>query len=186
MMSRFVSFFTTEKNKDKIPNVKADLGGGDIINQYFFSDAGDDSTPLPDDLLSYIESTETGLSEVVGCADPNNESITVAGEKRIYSRNAEGKIVAEVYLKGDGEIESKNENGSSKIGADGAIELINNKGEFKIKADGTIVLNGVEISPEGEITKALDVKTTTGVSLVAHPHTGNLGNPTSPPIASGG
>lgn len=193
MISRVLSFFNFTRNNETFRNVKGDVGGGDIGNHYFFSDAGDDSRPLPDDYVAIVESNEEGVFDAVGCADPKNESVAAAGEKRIYSRNSEGEIVSEVYLKNSGEIESKNENGSSKLGADGSLEYANSAlsvtagadGSFEVKngagglslrPDGTVLINGVIISPLGTITTAR------GVNVDTHIHIDSTGNQTTPPL----
>ncbi len=89
---------------DEGPLTKVDLGGDDIQLAEHFADCGDDSAPLLDDFAALAESPETGGLQVTGYHD-GTERKAQAGEKRIYSRNAAGEVVAEIWLHADGSID---------------------------------------------------------------------------------
>jgi phage baseplate assembly protein gpV len=90
------------------------------------------------------------------------KSTAQPGEKRIYARDGEGNEVAEIWLKGSGE-----------------IVISNGSAEATLGADGTVTVNGAEITPAGDVVSA------TGISLSTHTHTSAAaGSPTSPPIAA--
>ncbi|KKK61825.1 hypothetical protein LCGC14_3010450, partial [marine sediment metagenome] len=83
----------------------------------------------------------------VGYLDTKNPGIAVSGEKRLYGRDENGAIVSSVHLK-----------------RDGSISMSTGAGSFEMRADGTVIINGLEISPNGEI------KTAAGIVLGTHTH----------------
>ncbi len=93
----------TEQDEDG-PLTKVDIGGDDLLLAEHFADSGDDSAPLPDDSAALAESPETGGLQVTGYHDATQRKAQ-PGEKRIYSRNAAGVVVAEVWLHADGAVD---------------------------------------------------------------------------------
>lgn len=73
----------------------------DTITVPHFADSGDDSPPLPGDMAVYDDDGEHCL----GYADVQNVGVALPGEKRIYSRDADGVVVGAVYLRRDGTLE---------------------------------------------------------------------------------
>lgn len=147
LIARVLSFRRVTRNDAKISDVKVNPSGGDNLTVEHFADAGDDSHPLPTDYVHTEPQAGTGRASALGYADILNTPKAAAGEKRIYSREVNGSIVAEVWLKNDGEIETINALGYSKLRPDGVVE-----------ANGaTIPLNG-------------DVITASGISLDNHTH----------------
>jgi hypothetical protein len=104
-------------------DVKCDPGGGDNVTAFHFADAGDDGRPLPGDFVALEDSSGSGAEQATGYADTKNAGKALPGEKRIYSRDAEGAIVAEVWLQGDGKIEMITPIGV-RLGAANASEAI--------------------------------------------------------------
>ena len=142
------------------PDVKADPGGGANVTAPHYSAPGDDSAPLPGDVVAMSRSNGTGAEHVTGYHDGKNDGIAKAGEKRIYARDPAGVVVAEVYLQGDGTILFKNASGAGTL-----------------NPDGSMTLNGAKVTLTG------DVITASGVSLDLHVHPTPMG-PSGPPTPS--
>ena len=135
---------------EDIPTVQLDPGGGDSIATSLFSAPGDDSKPLPGDLVA-TSSHPGGEGQVcVGFADTDSESKSLGGEVRRYARNANRVTVSEFYMTGDGTITLSNDNGSIELAADGTVAVngggaatvTNGAGTIEILATGQISLNG--------------------------------------------
>lgn len=139
-------------------DIQVDPGGGADVSAGHFDSSGDDSPPLPGDLAAISRSSGTGREHVTGYHDPNTERVALDGEKRIYGRDANGKVVGEVHIKRDGSAVVKN--------AGGAVVTLN--------PDGSISVNGGKVTPTG------DFITAAGVSLDLHVHPTALG-PSGPP-----
>lgn len=143
--------------RDRFLSVKSDTGGGVNLTGPILGPPGDDSTPLPGDRAILVPVQGSGAIVCVGTADTKNQGETAPGEKRIYSRNSAGEIVAAVHMKADGSI--------------------------GISAAGEIDLNGIKISATGSITfppTASVTAGTNGVNLATHIHATPSG-PSGPP-----
>src|SRR5690606_15620971 len=88
-----------------VREVKADLGGGDVVTADLMLPPGDDAEPLPGDFVELVGGSGTGSAVAVGFFDPKNEGTAGSGERRIYARDADGAPVAAVWCKADGSIE---------------------------------------------------------------------------------
>lgn len=130
--------------------VKATVGGDDINEMEHLQGLGDDSKPLKDDYGMAFRTSQSGRYSHFGCYDHDNK-ITQPGERRIYGRNSDGEVVNSVYLKGDGEIQTGNDNCSVTQKADGTVITTNGAGSISLLADGTIDLNGLTITPGGKL-----------------------------------
>lgn len=133
---------------ERLSRVKADVGGGDIRTPTHYSAPGDDSQPLPSDYVVMVRVPGTGKYVAVGYLDPNDEQKAGAGEKRIYSRAADGSAVAGVYLKDNGNVVvTAGVNGSAPaaltLSANGSIKGQNNNGFFELAANGDFIVNGI-------------------------------------------
>lgn len=149
-----------------IVNVQVDAGGGAVSTVELALAPGDDSLPLPGDVAATVDDGSTGGEFAVGFQDTKNPGTSANGEKRFYGRSPDGKVVNEYWLKGDG-----------------SVRCSNDKGSFELGADGTIDLNGVKISPQGEITAPLEVTAMASaapVKLSTHTHIDAMGG-TAPP-----
>lgn len=129
-----------------------------------FSSAGDDSPPMTGDYAATTSLTRKGGQAAVGYIDPKLTPVSNPGEKRVYSRDANGAEVAQLYLKNDG-----------------SVQLSNSAGSFQLLSNGNLNLNGVIIDPSGTITLPNGIVLNTHT----HPFTGvGAGNPgvTNPPL----
>ena len=129
------SFTRTEQNGAKVSDVKIDIGGGDIATAEHFSTPGDDSAPLPGDYTISVNIERAGGRVIVGYLDPKNDQKAGLGEKRIYSRKADGSNAVDLWLK-----------------ADGSVILANELGSFTLQSNGECVINNVTIDPSGNIS----------------------------------
>jgi hypothetical protein len=157
----------TTEDGAHVVDVKADLGGGDNVTLDHFAPPGVDALPLPGDAAAVGDGAGTGNAHATGYNDPLNAGRALPGEHRIYARDSDGNVVAEVWVKGSAHIVIEN--------AEGTIEL---------RADGTIDLNGVTIDPQGNITAPGEVTAKGGtpapVTLSQHLHPTGTG-PSGPP-----
>jgi len=163
----FIANLLSFARKGKISESKVDPGGGYNQTARHFSVPGDDSVPLPNDIVALIETPRNGIIEAVGYIDPNNQQKTQAGGKRIYARDPEtGQQIAEVWIMNDGTISGSNANGS-----------------FTLDLTGDFVVNGVVIDTDGNITAidADDSLTIDGGELNGHTHiSASPGSPSGP------
>jgi hypothetical protein len=155
----------TEEGDDgtaHLTRVKCDPGGGALQVVEHFSDCGDDSLPLPGDPVALEDASGSGNEQVVGYADIKNAPKAGPGEKRIYSRAADGSPAAEFWLKANGDIVVTS-----------------------LAPGGKITLNGVTIDQQSNLTApgevvAMAATPATAVKLSTHLHPTGVG-PTSPP-----
>ena len=105
LISELLSFLRTEEDGAHVSDAKIDPGDGANVTARHFADAGDDSHPLPGDFVATVEAPGSGGAQVTGYLDTVNEPQAAAGEKRIYSRDSDGAVMAVVWLKADGTIE---------------------------------------------------------------------------------
>lgn len=105
--------------KSGVLNVRADTGGGSSLTSPLYGAPGDDSNPLPGDTVVILRTAGNGSTVCVGAVDTENDTKADPGERRIYSRTAQGTTAAVIYLKNNGDIDM---NGLI-IGADGSITL---------------------------------------------------------------
>lgn len=173
-IARLLDFIRGKVGKAHVTDAKGDLGGGQNVQAQHFSDAGDDSHPLPGDEVAVSSSPGAGRWHVTGYLDTKNEPKANPGEKRIYSRDSEGSPVAEIHLKADGSLVVLS------LKSDAAVHLA---------TDGTTHLGGVNVgdfvamaSKTDARIKALEDWATSFVNqwAVVHTHPHPMG-PTSPP-----
>ena len=136
-----VEFLRSSDQGTPTPEVKLDLGGEDTVTGYHFSPAGTDAPPRPGDVAYLGEDLGAGNAQAVGYQDPINAGVAAAGEHRVYSRDADGAPIAELWLKADGSILVRSVAGgsSAELAADGAIDLSNALGGVAIDAAGNVV-----------------------------------------------
>lgn len=162
--------------KDGVNYVDAtiDPGGIPLKTSENFSAAGDDSHPLPGDFVAALEVQRSGGAIVVGYNDPKNAGVTKPGGKRIYSRNEDGEIQGELWLKNDSTNILSNGIVSLTQTAEGTQIVTNGAGTFTLEAGGDIVINGVRFKPDGTVTgmKKLELNEK---EIDGHLH--NAGNP---------
>lgn len=156
----------TTEDGAHVVDVKADLGGGDNATLDHFAPPGVDALPLPGDGAAISSGASTGGEQATGYNDPKNEGKANPGEMRVYARNADGEVVCEIWLKGDGSMRGENSGGY-----------------WEFLADGTFKVNGATIGPTGAIESPLEITAMASavpVKLSTHTHLSGTG-PTSPP-----
>lgn len=208
-IGKLLSFVRTLTHGAHVSNVKLDPGGGANITSQNFQDAGGDAFPLTTDYTAGVDLKRQGVAVVVGYIDPINEPKSLEGEKRIYARDiATGLVIAEVWIKNDGEVTTFNANGSNTLrpdggsvtttplstfdsDADGSIAGVNGNGAFELETGGDFVVNGVTIDTAGKITSPTSISAPSIVAnskeLAGHTHpvtsapgTTGPNNPTPP------
>ena len=157
LVARVLSFVRVVRNGAQVADVKVDQGGGDNVTPEHFGPAGDDSAPLPGDFAAVINQTGTGRTSVVGYVDPNSTPKAAPGEKRLYARDEDGSVVAELWLQGDGSL--------------------------AIDTDSDVNINGVIIKSDGSVEIPTSLKVA-GKEIAGHDHAINSGSsapgPTGP------
>lgn len=186
-IAKIIDAIRGTRNGAKITDIKADPGGQDIAQAEQFNTAGDDSHPLPNDYAIFVQ-LPSGAYACVGNIDPKNAQTAERGERRIYSRNAAGEQVAEIWLKADGtiildndeasitikpdgEVETTNGSAASTIKPDGEVETTNGAGFYTLLANGTVDINGFTIAPKGVATSPVAIiapTMTAGISLTVN------------------
>lgn len=73
------------------------------ISARLYGPAGDDSPPLDDDRIALMKIDGSGKWVAVGVLVKSDNA--EPGEKKLYSRDANGNVKAEIYLKKDGVME---------------------------------------------------------------------------------
>lgn len=151
-VSVVTSFERTADEDGNSVEVKVDQGDQQPIVAEHYGAPGDDSPPLPGDIVATKESSGKGSAQAIGYNDAKNAGVALGGEKRIYARDPDdGSIVAEGWLKGNGDVAFTS-----------------------IKSGGKIILNGVEIDQQGNITAPGEVTAKAGsaqlVTLTQHIH----------------
>jgi len=207
LIGRILSFVRTQRHGAQISDVKTDPGGGPNVTAEHFAPAGDDAHPLPGDYVYGAPSPQRGRYAAVGYVDPANQSKAQPGEKRTYARDSNGQQVSEIWQQNDGTVltqndegsttlapdgsfQAENDNGSVTLGADGSILGQNAAGSFELQAGGNFVVNGVTITPAGQIITPTGITTPSavidGVEAAGHTHPqgndsgGNTEQPTGP------
>lgn len=143
-----------------VTRVQADPGAGNNLSADIYGPSGDDSQPLPGDYVAMLRLPGQNRFVSVGVIDPMNTDQSLPGEKRLYSRDGDGVIVASLWLKNDG-----------------SVLLTNDNGSLELQSSGDIIANTVTIDTSGNITTSGtitggQVQTSAGKDLDAHTHGG--------------
>lgn len=197
-IAKVLSFVRAVRNGAQVSEAKGDPGGGPNTTSAHYSAPGDDGFPLGTDYMLLVPLPGEGREAAAGYLDPKNAGKAARGEKRIYSRDASGAAIADVWLKSDGTIvaagpsgtltiapdgtiTSENPGATFTVGASGSILGANGSGSFELTAGGAFEVNGVTIDTAGNITSpaqigAAVVAATTGLSvagtdMATHYHT---------------
>lgn len=142
-MGRLASVTEFHRNSDQgtpTPELKCDAGDGDPSTVGHFTPPGTDAQPLAGDVAYLGDDVGRGNEQATGYQDPKNPGVAGPGEHRIYSRAADGSIVAEIWAKADGSIlvRSVLAGSTAELGADGSIDLSNAAGGLAVDAAGNV------------------------------------------------
>lgn len=189
-VAKVLSFVRQLRRGANVTDVKVNPGGGANLVAEHFSTPGDDSHPLPNDYAVLVPVQQTGRVAAVGYIDPANEQAAAAGERRLYSRDSDGNIVATIWIKNDGEVLVENDAASLTMAADGSVTADNGSGAMELQAGGDVIINGVTIAVDGSIDTPTGIITPSavvnGVEVDQHTHAqpndsaGNTESPTGP------
>ena len=203
-MGRLASVTEFLRNTDQgtpTPEVKCDAGDGDPSTVGHFSPPGTDAQPLAGDVAYLGEDVGRGNEQATGYQDPKNPGVAGPDEHRIYSRAADGSIVAEIWAKADGSILVRSvlagssaelaadgsvsiatASASAELGADGSVSIATASASAELGSDGSIDLSngagGVAVDAAGNVTFTTPLGT---FGAGTHTHTTPFG-PSGPPI----
>ncbi len=93
-----------EEDGSHLVDVQVDAGGGDILDAELYQAPGEDSLPMAGDSALLQEAPGSGAQAVIGFNDPHNVGKAEPGERRGYSRKADGTPAAEYWLKANGDV----------------------------------------------------------------------------------
>jgi hypothetical protein len=207
LIGKILSFTRVMRNNAKISDVKVNPGGNPNLTAEHFADAGDDSNPLPGDYALISGVNGTGRGAAVGYVDVKNLQKSLAGEKRIYARDAQGVQKAELWLKSTGDTTLNNDMSSIALTAagdvmitcpiaqfnvlvDGTISGQNGAGIFQLLPNGDFVVNGFVIAASGAATgpgsiSSPSVEATSSLKAAGKEIAGHLHPAGSPPGNTG-
>lgn len=152
-----------------------DVGGGEELTARQFLAAGEDSQPLPTDRVALLRIPGAKRMIAVGYWDMNlGDGLALAGERRLYARDANGEPVCQLWLRNDGSVLIDNEMVAFELKPDGSASLANDPGSLALAPDGTFTINGAEIAPDGTISSPVAVVAPSveaaGKELAGHLH----------------
>lgn len=93
-----------EEDGTHVIDIQVDAGAGDVGPVELYQAPGEDSLPMQGDSALLQEAPGTGLKAAVGFNDPKNAGTAAEGERRGYSRKADGTVAAEYHLKANGDV----------------------------------------------------------------------------------
>lgn len=182
----------TYKGLDNLRLLQVELFDDSPETIVFFDVSGTDTAPVNDDMV-IIHDIGGGFKITLGTRDPTI-LVSLDGEKRIYSRDSDGNIVATIYLKQDGTLQIDtdidliaNVGGdlNATISGSTIIESIGNitstapkwihNGDFEV--NGNQVNNGT-LTVSGIIKSLVDIIADyagAAISALLHFHLANLG-----------
>jgi len=126
LIGEVIEWMREEEEGEKIENAKVDPGGGANLTSTHTQGPGEDSPPYAKDLAVMVKVPGAENYITVGYIDPVNEGTAANGEVRRYARDADGKQICELWLKSDGTILIKNDNGYIEMGSDGTMDVNGN------------------------------------------------------------
>lgn len=134
------------EDKDHGTLVTVSAAAKDDITVEHFSPPGVDAPPMPGDFAGTFEGTASGEFIAAGYVDVKNAGTAEPGDVRIYSRDANRAPVAQIVVRGNGEILIESNPVIVLIGSDGTVSIGNGPGSFDMAADGTVSINGSNLT----------------------------------------
>jgi len=155
--------------------IKVNAGGkNNTLTVEQWQDPGTDAPPLPGDYVALTDGPGTGERQAVG-SDDGTQKKAAGGENRIYGRDANGALVSEVWLKGDGSIEITSLKSGAKVTiTTGGVIEINGASDF-------VALAQLVLAQLNDIRTKHDSHThITTATVGASPTPGVIAPPTTP------
>jgi hypothetical protein len=161
--------------KGGVPTVEVQVSIADeTITAELLLGPGCDSLPIQGDEVLLSEGEGAGATYAMAFGDAKNAGTAEGGEWRGYSRDADGDVIAECWLKKDGTAVTKNKNGSLTLKPDGTLDY--GDGLFVVDLEGNAKFKGEVTAKAGTPEAPLP-----GVKLSTHKHGSGVG-PTTPPL----
>lgn len=180
-LAKLLDFIRLDKNETKYSDCTIDTGGGNNLTAEHFADSGDDSHPLKDDYVVYVNIPRTGGKAVVGYIDPKNKQKSEAGDKRIYARSSDGEEIIDFWLKNSGSAILENQNITVTIKDTGEVSIKNAKAEILMTDSGNVKfkneLSNVDINNDGNIklnNASADIKVNSDTSIELANNSGSI------------
>lgn len=104
-LAKALTYIKSIKSGVTVATVKASVRFGQNVLADIYAASGDDSPPLPDDMLYLADNDATGGRSCLGVVDQVNAPEAEPGEKRLYARDSNGAPVVIIWLKADGTLE---------------------------------------------------------------------------------
>lgn len=175
LITEILGVTRTDEDGAPVEDIQIDGGGGANVTARHVAPPGDDSPPLAGDKAFVVEGPQTGSEVAVGYLDGTAKH-AAPGEKRIYARDSGGKVVAHVWLKGNGDVVIESLEGGVvvNVGHDGIVRMgsdsasagvarLGDKVQVTIPASTFLVaaqagvMNPSPVVVDGEITEASSV-----------------------------
>lgn len=131
LIGRLLSYAFTQTGAD----IKLDPGGGENRTAEHFQPANMASRPLPEDYVVTVPVPGAGRVAVVAFVDPGAPDDLAPGDAMLYARDSNGARSVSVRLDSDGTLTAQNGGGS-----------------LTLEASGNVIINGVTIDTNGNIT----------------------------------
>lgn len=143
-MGRIARMIKTEIENFIVQTVEMYFGAN--VTAETFAPSGDDSPPLPDDRIVLVQTDGTNNFVAAGVLSVSQGA--KPGEKILYSRNDDGKVMAAIKLLNDGSIQVQ-------TFGDAGINLTDKAGNvIETSSDGITLTdkNGGKVTMAGKIT----------------------------------
>lgn len=138
LIGRVKQYIRSIRNGENFPDIINNTGGPYDLTSKHYQPPGEDSVPLPNDLVVSVVIEKSGNARAVGFVDPVNPGVAIGGEVRRYARSPDGVIVSQIYQMGDGTIIIENDGVTTTIKPDGDHLIDNGIATYHISPDGTV------------------------------------------------
>ena len=160
LIGNVIEFVRTVVEGEPVTDVKIDTGGDTETGEHY-QPSGFDGHPLPDDYAAALPGPGEGRLVVVGYIDPKNQLTAGTGEARMFSRDADGNIVATILVDAAGFV---------NLGEDVAAELMARADRVedeleKIKTEHNTHTHGSPQAASGNLLTTAPSASPTGLPL---------------------